>query len=257
MAFEPSGVRAVAMGLRALALVLVVAGCARSGERPSPSTAYLAAGQPIDVANLAMPTDCDSRLRSEIDAAIAIRRSLHVDGVSPDRQAVEAAAADPTSTLVEIGVPITSAERQALSANGLSVGDNLPLGEWVFDGAPQRFGGIWIDPPGSGQYVVSILRADPTSLALARCVAALTNLPTRFVVATVSKQDGEALKDRITSDSDRLTSEGIPLTSVDYDETRGIVVIGVDKPTDAMVARLHQLYGPSVEIIDEQPAVAL
>lgn len=256
---EPFRARAMAPRLVALVVALIVAGCARTGADPTrtPAASSLPAGQPIDVSGQPMPRDCDARIRAEIDAAVAIRAQLRIYGLTAGRPAAVTAAADPSATLDEIGIPITSAERRTLASNGLEVGGGLPLGEWVVDGAPERFGGIWIDPPGSGRYVVSIVGADQGSLDLARCVAALANLPTRYLVASMSKRDGEAFKDRISADADELQAEGIPLTSVDYDETRGVVVIGVDKPTDAMVTRLHELYGPEVEVVDEQPAVAL
>lgn len=239
-----------------VAFALLAGACARTGAI-APSSSPAPAGQTINVSGLPAPNNCDARLRAEIDAAVGIRLSLRIYGLSVGRDAAVAAAADPNSTLAEVGIPITPAERRALATNGLSVGDNLPLGEWVFDGAPERFGGIWVDPPGSGHYVVSIVGPDDASVELARCVAALTNLPTRFVVARMSDREGEALKDRISGDAQRIQSEGIPLTMVDYDETRGVVVVGIDKPTDAMVRRIHELYGPAVDVIDEQPAQAL
>jgi hypothetical protein len=212
------------------------------------------AGTPIDIAALPPEANCDERLRSELDAAVAIRASLRVDGLASARDDAIAAAADPTTTLGEIGIPITAAERSRLSRNGLYVSPDLPLTEWVYEGAPERFGGIWRDPSNPSEWVVSIVNSDRDTIGLARCVASLTDVSVRYVVASISDRDGEALVKRISGDMKRLhDTEKIPVSMLDFDEVANEVVIGVDKPTQAMIDRLHDLYGADVHVVD-QPA---
>jgi hypothetical protein len=129
---------------------------------------------------------------------------------------------------------------------------NTPLGFWVSAGAPERFGGIWIDPPGSNRYVIAIVGGDPDTLALARC---FEGPDVRYVWATVSKLDGEALKDRIGADMDAWRGRGVPVNSVDYDETRGVVVVGVTTVNDALVQEFQAKYGPLVRLKVQGPFI--
>jgi hypothetical protein len=232
-------------------------GAEPTGHATEPGAAWTGAtaGQPIDVSSLPAPSDCDGRLRADIDAAVSIRESLHVHGLATGREAAIAAAADPSATLDEVGIPITAHERELLLTDGPWLSDGLPMDDWVWYGAPDRFGGLWIDPPGSEQYVVSIVDASSQAIELARCVAALTGLQTRYVVARVSYRDGMALSDRIAADLPRLFAEDGIIAGVHYDQTSGVVVIGVDKPTQAMIDRLKDLYGQGVRVVDQEPMI--
>jgi hypothetical protein len=221
----------------------------------TPKSSFLI-GTPIEVAGLPQEVNCDARLRAELDAAVAIRARLRVDGLATGRDKAIEAAADPTTTLQEVGIPITGADRTALLNTGLELSADLPMTEWVYHGAPDRFGGMWRDPSNPSAWIVSIVDANRETLGLTRCISSLTDLSVFYVVATTSNRDGEALKDRISSDLERLRDgEKIPVTMLDFNEVVDAVVIGVDKPTQAMIDRLHELYGPDVRIVDEPPGV--
>jgi hypothetical protein len=219
---------------------------------PAPSQVAHAYGEALESGPKPAAETCQQRLRSEQVAAARIRSELRIDGVSPEPVAVKTAAADPTSDLTMLGIPLTAAEMQAIRTSGMATDPATPLGFWVNAGAPERFGGIWIDPPGSNRYVIAVVGGDPDSLGLVRCVEAPD---TRFVWATVSKADGQAVADRIAADIGMWRARGVPLNLVDYDETKGIVVVGVTTVTDALVRQFQAVYGPLVRMEVEGPVV--
>jgi hypothetical protein len=229
---------------------LLLVGC---GAPPSaPSQALHPYGEALDAGQKPTADACQQRLRSEQVAAARIRTELGVDGVSAEPVAVKAAAADPTTDLTMLGIPLTAAEMQAIRTSGTAMDPATPLGFWVNAGAPERFGGIWIDPPGSNRYVVAVVGGDLDTLALTRCVEAPD---TRYVWATVSKADGEAVKDRIGADMDAWRGHGVLVNSVDYDETTGAVVVGVTTVTDALAQEFQATYGPLVRLEVQGPIV--
>jgi hypothetical protein len=185
-------------------------------------------------------------------AAARIRTELRVDGVSTDPIAVKAAAADPASNLTMLGIPLTAAEAQAVRDSHMETDPNTPLGFWVNAGAPERFGGIWIDPPGSNRYVVAIVGGDPDTLALTRC---FEGPDVRYVWATVSKRDGLAVADRIGADMGAWRARGVPVNTVSYDETKGLVVVGITDVTPALVQQFQAQYGPLVRLEVSGPIV--
>jgi len=132
------------------------------------------------------------------------------------------------------------------------VGDSLAL-FLVEAGAPERFGGEWISPPGTDRYVVAIVGADPTTLARARCIEGPN---TNYVNARRSLAEGRDLQNRITADWQALAAEGIKLVSVAYDVTTGLVVVGVTGVTDPIRARLQERYG-DVDVQEAGPIVPL
>jgi hypothetical protein len=243
-----------------VAVVLVLAAACNSigaaGSSAVAATPSLPFGTAIDAPPPPAATECNRLLRADLAAAMGIRRDFVVDGLAADRDTAMTVAADATATLDYLGVPITAEEQNDLVANGVARAGNLPLGEWVYSGRPDLFGGLWINPPGSNQYVVAVV-GGPPAVEVAQCVAALQGDPVSFVAGSMSDRDGEALKDRISHDADQLQAEGIPITSIDFDETQGAVVIGVDKPTDEMIRRLRARYGQAILVVDQEPAVAL
>jgi hypothetical protein len=229
--------------------VILPVGC---GAPPALSQPLHAYGEPLDAGPKPAAHACQQRLRSEQVAAARIRTELRVDGVSTEAVAIKAAAADPTSDLTMLGIPLTAAEAQAIRRSGTAIDPGTPLAFWVNAGAPERFGGIWIDPPGSNRYVAAVVGGDPDTLALARCVE---GPDARYVWATVSMADGQAVADRIGADMQGWRARGVPVNLVDYDETKGVVVVGVTTVTDALVQQFQSQYGPLVRLEVEGPIV--
>jgi hypothetical protein len=232
-------------------LILAVLGCGTTTPSGQESGSPAVVGAPVDPGVKPSPTECDRILRADVQAAIRIRESLQVAGVPSSVAAAQAAAADPEADLSAFGVPFLGTELHAIRDSGLVLDAATALAYWVSVGAPERFGGIWMDPPASGRYVVSIVGPDEDTLRLARC---LEQADTRYVVAGLSLAAGNALKDRIAADSRSLEAEGIRVTLVDFDETRGVVVIGVMGLTEGIRRALSARYGPWVRV-EEQPLV--
>jgi hypothetical protein len=151
-------------------------------------------------------------------------------------------------------VPGASAELTALHMSGISIELSSPLLFWVQTGEPQRFGGIWVDPPGSARFVVSILGTDPTALALARCLDA--GLDVRYVTATRSVADETALVARISTDMGEFQSSGIHIVSAGIGVRASvmIVIVGVTGLTEAIRAELVARYGDSIVVEEQAPA---
>jgi hypothetical protein len=241
-------------GIRLVPVIVLTAtvayGCGT--VTPAPSQVPHAYGEALEAGPKPAPEACQQRLRSEQLAAARIRTELRVDGVSAEPVAVKAAAADPTSDLTMLGIPLTAAEMQAIRTSGTAMDPATPLAFWVNAGAPERFGGIWIDPPGSNRYVIAIVGGDPDSLALARCIE---GPDVRYVWATVSKLDGLAVADRIGADMGGWRARGVPVNSVSYDETKGMVVVGITDVTPALVQQFQAQYGPLVRLEVAGPIV--
>jgi hypothetical protein len=172
-------------------------------------------------------------------------------GVATDEASVRAAAADPEADTQSFGIPLTPAELRALEGNGVSFEIDAPMGVWVNPGLPERFGGLWLQ---GGVVTVAVVQGDPTVLALARCVE---RGPVRYVWADVSLAEGTALLNRIGSDTDRWRAQGLQINQIDYDETAGVVNVGVSRPTPEALAALQAAYGRLVRLVEAEPAVPL
>jgi hypothetical protein len=249
---NPRRRRLATWSIGALAAASVLAGCA--GPEPAPSVPDLPYGAPIEAGPKPAPLDCRGRIGAEVGAAIRIRAELMTPGVATDEASVRAAAADPEADTTVLGIPLTAGELRALKGNGFGPDPASPIAFWVNAGAPERFGGIWIDPPGTSRYVVAVVDGDPATLAIARCVE---GPDVRYVWADVSLAEGTALLNRIGSDTDRWRAQGLQINQIDYDETTGVVNVGVSKPTPEALAALQAAYGPLVRLVVAEPGVPL
>lgn len=201
---------------RIAALILVAAqalGCAGQQGSPSqpasqspPPTPTPLVGAPLQAGPPPSSETCREELIGDLAAAKRIRTDLRVPGIAPTDAAIAAAANDPTADTSTAGIPLTHSELGALAASGLAMDGGNPLSEWVQVGEPGRFGGIWISPPGSGRYVVSILASDPDALGLAQCVGKGVDI--RFVVADTTVADLKALVDQSAMTSIRCVRAG-------------------------------------------------
>lgn len=244
----------------AILLVMLAAGCA-PGAQPSiatPSQPIAAAathrpGEPINPGVRPTAVQCRQLLTADVDAAKRLRSELHVDGIPPTDVAVLAASVDPRADVSTIGIPLAPEELEALKASGIAIDRSTPLALRVQAAEPGRFGGIWIDPPGSGRYVVAILDADPAALALARCLD--TGLDARYVAARWSVADDTALQARISVDFDELKASGIKIvsTGLSVRESVMVVIVGVTGLTDDIRARLVARYGDTIVVEEQGP----
>lgn len=232
---------------RGVILAAALVGCA--GPDPVASVRDLPYGTPIEAGPKPDPAACQDRIRSEIGAAIRIRGELRTPGVGTDEVAARAAAADPTADTAALGIPLTAAELRALERNGLALDNESPIAFWVGVGAPERFGGIWLR---GGATNVAVLHGDPATLALARC---LEPANAAYVWANVSLAAGTAVLDRIGADMDRWRARGVVINMIDYDETTGVVNVGVNAPTPEMLAAFQEAYGPLIRLVQQGPIV--
>lgn len=244
-----------------IALVAIVGGC--SGAAPGsvgtpeqtslPVVAGHRPGEPLDAGVRPAAGDCRDHLAADIGAAKQLRTELHIDGIPSTDLAILAAAADPRSEIATLGIPLTAGELDALRASGTFTDRSSPLRFWVQAAAPQRFGGIWIDPPGSDRYVVAILDKDPSALALARCLD--TGLDVRYVAAKWSVAEDNALQARIGADFGELRSLGIEVQSVGVGLRSAVmvVIVGVTGLTDQIRASLVARYGDEIVVEEQGP----
>jgi hypothetical protein len=155
--------------------------------------------------------------------------------------------------MATVGIPLRAGEVDALARSGLAMDDHAALAYLVNVGATERFGGIWIDPPGTDRYVVSVVGADPSALGRARCVE---GPKTNYVTARMSQAQGLALQNQINQDWHALGAQGIKLSTTSYDVIRGVVVVGVTGLTEEIRRQLVGRYGDIV--VEEQgPIVPL
>lgn len=196
---------------------------------------------------------CRRLLVADTAAAVRIRTELRTDGIAATAAAVQAAAADPTADLTSLGIPLTAAEVAALKASGTAIDPDTALAFWVQAGEPGRFGGLWIDPPGTGRHVVGILDRDPGAIDLAQCLSA--GVDVRYVTAPTSLAELTELKDRIFADLTSGRVGGITLQSVGLTvrSSRMVAIVGVTGLTDAMRADLIARYGDSVVVEEQGP----
>jgi hypothetical protein len=196
---------------------------------------------------------CRDLLVADVGAAKRVRADLRIEGVPATDAAVTSAAADPTADTATLGIPLAASELTALRASGSYLDRSTPILYWVQVGEPGRFGGVWIDPPGSGRLVVAILDIDPEAATLARCLDAGADVA--FVAATRSLADISALNARIAAYMGELRSGGVLIQSTGLG-VRGammVVVVGVTGLTDAIRAELVGRYGTTIVVEEQGP----
>ena len=193
---------------------------------------------------------CDRRIRPDVDGALQVRLSLRDLGIDATIEAAKAAAADPTSTLDDAGIPLSTSEVRALQTGPTGGPPPDPMSLWVPSGAPARFGGLWIDETGAAHYVVSIVNADPGTLQLARCLERADSV--RYVVTTMSWTDGARLAGTINSSAPELQAQGIQLVGAGFSPNEGLVVVGVQNLTEAARQTLTKRYGPSIRVEEQE-----
>jgi hypothetical protein len=233
--------------LAATLLALSVAGC---GVEQS-LIGGTAQGTPLDPGAKPAVDDCAQLLREETAAAKAIRAEYRIAGVEATDLAVGVAASDPNADLGALGIPITQAELAAVKASGFFIDATTRIANWAHLGATDRFGGVWIDPPGTDQFVVSIVGSNPRTLALARCVEPPK---IRYVHAVRSLAEGLALQERVGNDWEALRAQGIEINGTSYSEIEGILEIGVGALTPEIESLLRQRYGDAVRVVQQGPA---
>jgi hypothetical protein len=212
-------------------------------------------GEPIELTPEPPTEDCDLRLRSDFAAAQAIRENLGIDDIATDPPTVERVAGDPTADLFTLGIPLLPADLAAIRERGYAFepGDALTL--WVKVGRPDLFGGVWIDPAGGNRHVVSVVDADPLTVALGQCLAGGADV--RYVVALTSYAEGQARQDAVTNQIPELQAIGIGFSSVSYKENEGVLEIGLIEVTPEAVAELRRRFGDDVRVIQRAWVVPL
>ncbi len=234
--------RALAATLVSIAILVVA--CAAPSP-PTPRSAPQSLSPDEDAADA-----CDRTLRSDTAAARNIRSSvdLTVTGIPATDAAIARAATDPGADTATLGIPLRATELRALQASGMFVDAATPLAMWVNEGRPDRFGGIWIDPPGSGRYVVSVAFGEPSTQALARCLER-PGLDVRYIASDVALADLRDVQDRINEDWQDLEAAGIRIRSTGIDSKAHRVQVEVEGLSQAQAVRLTDRYGPFLDLV--------
>jgi hypothetical protein len=233
----------------ALAWMCAIAAAACASE-PPPSIPSHQYGEPIDPGAKPDPATCQQLIRSNVAGAMRIRASLTVPGIAADESMVRGVAADPASNIERIGVPLSAAELAALKASAIAIDPWSPISFWVDAGAPERFGGLWLD---GGTYV-AVVDGDGESLALARCVEPKT-ADMHYVWATISQAAGQAVQTRIGNDMAGWKARGVQINMTYYDVKTGTVHVGVSAPNPELEAAFREAYGPIVRLEKAGPLV--
>ena len=233
----------------AFAWMCVIAAAACAGE-PPPSIPSHAYGEPLDPGAKPDPATCQQLIRSNVAGAMRIRASLTAPGIAADEGTVRAVAGDPASTTERIGVPLSAPELAALKASAIAIDPWSPISFWVDTGAPERFGGLWLD---GGTYV-AVVDGDGESLALARCVEPKT-ADMHYVWATISGAAGQAVQTRIGNDMAGWKARGVQINMTYYDVKTGTVHVGVSAPNPELEAAFRDAYGPIVRLEKAGPLV--
>jgi hypothetical protein len=236
--------------LVAITLALILAGC--GSDQPSAPVTVHAFGEPLDPGVKPDAAACQARIRSEEAVAARIRTDFEKAGLKSDPATIKAVAADPTADLTTMGIPLTARELAGLQQSGIGVDSTFPIVMWVQVGAPERFGGLWFDGPTA---TVAIVDGDPVTLAVARCLEGAITV--RYVWTAVSAAGGEALKERVVADIGVWKSRGVAINMVDFDETKGVVTVGLSVVNDELRRVFFETYGPLVQLVVEGPAQAL
>lgn len=246
--------------------VALLAGCAvqpgspaAATERTTPSVSATPSARMLQPGEGVSPPPrpdgaaCRNLLVADVDAAKRVRADLRIEDVSATDAAVTAAAADPIADIATLGIPLTTSELTALRASGIALDRSTPILYWVQVGEPGRFGGVWMDPPGSGRLVVAILDSDPVAATLARCLDVGADVA--YVAATRSLTDLNALNARISADMAELRSGGVLIQSVGIGVSGStmVVVVGVTGLTDAIRAELVGRYGNTIVVEEQGP----
>ena len=79
--------------------------------------------------------------------------------------------------------------------------------------------------------------------------AAQARLPTPLSREDLARL--EALKEHITDEASAAFDPIPGVNFVDADETRGIVVVGIEDPTPAVCEAIHTRYGAFVEVVQQ------
>lgn len=167
---------------------------------------------------------------------------------------MSAAATDPAADVTTLGIPLLPAELVALRASGNYLDASSPVALLTQSAETGRFGGSWIEPPGSKRYVVGILNSDPAAIQLIQCASSGVDVP--YVAADQSRAALNALVHRIGADLLTLQANGIPIVSVGIGVRADVtvVVVGVHGLTDQIRAKLVEWYGPAIVTEEDQPA---
>jgi hypothetical protein len=129
------------------------------------------------------------------------------------------------------------------------------LSLWVEYGAPERFGGFWIDRSGPQRYVVAIPPADKATLALARCLEPADG-DVRYVQAALTEAMRDAIRGWIAEDRDWLLASGIEVVSIGSNVEEATVLVGVRGLTPDIADFLVDRYGWPVRTHERDPADA-
>ncbi len=243
------------MGLRIRVAILVawaaVAGAACSQVSLPAVLPAPAHGQDLDAGPAPDATTCQALIRRDLSGALDVRRELNIPGLTATEDAARAAAADPGADVTTLGIPATADELAAVQASGVATDGGFAVSVRANSTLTHRFGGVWIDPPASGRMIVSVVGGDQVAADLIQCIQGGSKV--RFVVSGTSLADGEARKDRVSADMGRLRAAGIAISSIDWDETREVLVVGVSSDLGAATRLLRERYGPQTEVVSQQP----
>jgi DNA-binding CsgD family transcriptional regulator len=186
-----------------------------------------------------------------VDAAIAWRKEF---GLPADREYVEQVNADPSSTR-EFGVPLTKHEAAELNQRNNALQQVLgPLHEDIQ--SLSTFGGIYVDQT-QGAHVVVLTTGEPAALdpVFARYADSGVTFDARHVQYTYAEL--LQLQDMISGQSEQLRGEGIDINQVGVDIKANRVTIGVTTLTASMASKLTAEFGPRVQVVEAEPAVAI
>jgi hypothetical protein len=231
-------------------LIGLLGGCASAPGSSSPpaTTGSSAPGTPAPSAASSSPSPSAEPV-SEVDIARAVEFRTRF-GIRADEAWTRSVAVDPAH-VVAYGVPLLPAEEAELNARPRTFEDLAVVLQDYAASHPGEFGGMYVEPPGSQQFVVLFTgHLDDHTAALSKLVSPASTIQLRLT--PTAERDLDALMERISGDAGALRAAGIFVVETSRDDVGRVVEVGLSTERPDAPGLLVGRYGPTVvaRIID-------
>ena len=236
-----------------MVLVAIVAGCTSSTASSAPTTA---SGNPVPASsspaasaqNVPSPSSASSPSAapvSEADIARAVQFRTRF-GLKADEAFVRAVAEDPAH-VIAYDIPLLPDEQAALDARPKTFEEISTVLQDYGAGHPGEYGGVFIEPPGSNQFVILFTgHLDEHSAALAKVVS--PSAPIQLRSTPTAEKDLDALMERVSNDAAALRAAGIVVIESSRDDVGRVVDVGISTERPDAAGLLVSRYGPTVKV---------
>jgi hypothetical protein len=175
-------------------------------------------------------------------------------GLRADEAWARQVAADPAHA-VAYGVPLMPDEQAGLDARPRTFEELSTLLQDYGAAHPGEFGGLYVEPAGSTQFVVLFTdHLDDHSAALAKLVNPMAQITLRKT--PTAEKDLDALMERISNDAPALKAAGIFVVVSSRDDIGRVVDLQLSTQRTDAAGLLVGRYGPTVKVTVMDPTGA-